>query len=474
MIKPATEPKDIAMRSAWAWLSLAVGSLVLAGLLAGLLVIGRMPPFDALFTDPSFFRRCLVVHVDLSLVVWFHAFMGLLATVWLAGRDRVTPWVMGTLGVLLLIVVGLGTSAAPALSNYVPAIDHPLFLVGLAVFGLAVGTHLLVKLPNRGAALVECPPAATIGMRAAAFCYLLALLTFALSAPQVSAGLEPRLRYEFAFWGGGHVLQVATVAAMAACWIALLGSALGKSPLGKRAATLLFGALVLPWLASPLLALSDPAGWLHRLGFTKLMQWGIFPAITLLLFACFAAIRRAKREGRLPAAGWKDVRLVAFGTSAALTALGFVLGAMIRGSNTIVPAHYHAAIGAVTAAFMGTTWLLLEPLGLRLPSPRLKRWTAFQPALFGVGQAVFAIGFALAGASGAERKVYGAEQAGRSLEQSIGLGVMGFGGLVAVAGGLLFLWAVISAFADALRSRVPYWRPTWRTTKPVASTPSSD
>ena len=63
----------------------------------------------------------------------------------------------------------------------------------------------------------------------------------------------------------------------------------------------------------------------------------------------------------------------------------------------------------------------------------------------------------------------------RATSASLGLGVMGLGGLVAVAGGLLFLWAVLAAFADALRSRVTDdWRPTWRTTKPVASTPSSD
>jgi cytochrome c oxidase subunit 1 len=40
------------------------------------------------------------------------------------------------------------------------------------------------------------------------------------------------------------------------------------------------------------------------------------------------------------------------------------------------------------------------------------------------------------------RKAYGAEQAGRGLGESIGLGVMGVGGLIAVVGGLLFLGIV--------------------------------
>ncbi len=57
------------------WLGLAVGVLVLAGLFATLLVIGRVPPLDRLFTDPLLFRRGLVVHVDLALVAWFYCFL---------------------------------------------------------------------------------------------------------------------------------------------------------------------------------------------------------------------------------------------------------------------------------------------------------------------------------------------------------------------------------------------------------------
>ena len=126
----------------------------------------------------------------------------------------------------------------------------------------------------------------------------------------------------------------------------------------------------------------------------------------------------------------------------ALTLLGFILGAMIRGSNTVVPAHYHASIGAVTVAFMAVTQLLLEPLGLSLPR-RFPRLVAWQPVLFGIGQSIFAAGFALAGAAGMERKVYGVEQV-RSATQTVGLAIMGIGGLIAVAGGLLFL-AIVGA-----------------------------
>lgn len=447
MRRPETERNGIGR----AWLGLAVGSLVLAGLLALFLVVGRLPPLDAAFRDPGLFRRCLVVHVDLSLVVWFHAFMGLLAALWLPGRAGRTAPIAAAAGVAAICGAGLLSTAAPVLSNYVPAIDSPLFLAGLALFGLALGLHLGRHVLARGPAAMEVPAAARTGLRTAGLAYLLALSSFAISALLLPAGLAPAERYELLFWGGGHVLQLATEAAMAACWIVLLGSALGRSPVGPRTGRLLFGALLAPWLISPVLSLAGPGSWQHRLGFTRLMQWGLFPAVTVLLVLCLVALRRARREGRFPERGWADPRLLGFAASAGLTVLGFVLGACIRGSNTIVPAHYHAAIGAVTAAFMATTWALLKPLGLRLPGARLQRLTAWQPALFAGGQSVFALGFAFAGAHGAERKVYGAEQAGRTLAESVGLGVMGLGGLVAVAGGLIFLWAVLAAFLDAHR-----------------------
>lgn len=63
---------------------------------------------------------------------------------------------------------------------------------------------------------------------------------------------------------------------------------------------------------------------------------------------------------------------------------------------------------------------------------------------------LFAAGFALAGAHGMGRKLYGAEQATRSFAESVGLVVMGAGGFVAVAGGVLFL--VLGAAAVWRRS----------------------
>jgi hypothetical protein len=437
-------------RAARRWLGLSVASLVLAGVLSLLLVLGRMPPFDRLVTDPLLFRRFLVVHVDLSLVVWFYAFIaGLLFALPAPGASSLVARASAHVGAagVALMVLGAGTRGAePVLANYVPMIDGAAFEVGLVVFGVAVVASFLDArlLPARRAGhLFAMPDAAEPGLRATAIAILVAALTFATSWAGAPRGLAPETLFELANWGGGHVLQLASTAALLTVWLVLLAGVLGRSPVSRRAASTLFALLVLPWLVAPLLAARGIQDVAAREGFTRLMQFGLFPVVVAFLALALRALVRARREGELSSARLRDGRLWGFGASAALAVLGFVLGALIRGSTTTVPAHYHASIGAVTAAFMTLAYPLLEALGNRAPTGRMAALARVQPLLYGAGQMVFATGFALAGAHGMARKVYGAEQQGRDLQQTLGLVVMGLGGVVAIAGGLAFLFLVL-------------------------------
>jgi len=441
-------------KTARRWLALSVGSLVLAGVLSLLLVIGRMPPFDRWVTDPLFFRRCLVVHVDLALVVWFYAFIGaLLSALARPGTSsrvsRFAP-LISTCGVAFMVVGAGGSGAEPVLANYVPMIDDAAFEAGIVTFAIGVVFGLLdarllpPSTPPDGAHF-PLPDAAEPGLRAAAIAILIAAITFAASWLGAPRGLTKEAVFELANWGGGHVLQLASTCAMLSVWIVLVSGVLGRAAIGRRAASALFAALVLPWLSAPLLAARGIQDIPARGAFTRLMEWAIFPAVVVLLALLLRAVWRSLLEGTLPR---RDPRLLGFGVSASLTVLGFVLGALVRGSNTTVPAHYHASIGAVTAAFMTVSYPMLARLGHPLTRPRLLRVARWQPLLYGVGQMVFACGFALAGSHGMARKVYGAEQHGRDFAETVGLVVMGAGGLVAVVGGLSFLFLVITAWRD--------------------------
>ena len=433
------------------WLGLAMGTLVLAGFFAVAVVVGRMPPFDRFVTDPLFFKRCLVGHVNMALIAWFYSLVAALLS--LLPRHSRARWPARTgpalgVGGIVLMIVGAGLpDSQPILSNYVPTIDHAVFAAGQILFGLGVlacvlEPGLLRDAGGRSGAL-EIPASARAGLRTAAAGLLLAALTFFVSFLSQPPGVNVEVYYELGMWGGGHVLQLVSTIAMISVWLILLTAALGTSPVSTGAARILFLAMIVPWLIAPLLALQGTWTGSYRTGFTQLMRWGLFPVTSIFLVLCVAALVRALRSGELGRRAFADPRISAFLVSAGLTVLGFGLGAAIRGSNTMVPAHYHASVGAVTVAFMAVAYLILGAVRLSVPWPWLRRAASWQPALYGSGMALFAAGFALAGAHGMGRKVYGAEQAGRSLVESIGLGVMGVGGFVAVAGGLLFL--VVSA-----------------------------
>jgi cytochrome c oxidase subunit I len=450
-IEPAARRPPEA-RCASAWLAQAVGVLVIAGLFALVVVIGRMPPFDRWVTDPLFFKRGLVVHVNLALVAWFYSFIAALLFA-VPGR-RAPGWVArhavyaSALGVLMMLAAAAQPAAQPVLSNYIPMIDHWLFGSGQVLFAVGVlasfvGTRL-VSAPRPDAEFLAVGGAARAGLLCAAAALLLAGVTFLISWATLPPGVAPEVHYELLVWGGGHVLQLACTSAMLAVWLLLLTSLLGRSPVSGAAAAALFALMFAPWILAPLLALEGSFSASYRTGFTHLMQWSIFPVVGIFAALCSTALWKAQRAGKLSAADFRDPRLTGYLVSVALTLQGFGLGAAIRGSNTMVPAHYHACIGAVTAAFMSATYLLMPALGFSTAGPRVRRAAAWQPALYGIGQMIFASGFALAGAFGMSRKSYGAEQATRGFAESVGLGVMGVGGLIAVAGGLLFLGLVVA------------------------------
>lgn len=483
MAKPAATgtsalPKEGTVSVDWSLvrraLSLAVGSLLLAGCFSLFLIVGRMPVFSEWVSDPLFFKRCLVLHVDLALVVWFFSFAAGLFALIPGDRSSHAAFRVGfgiaLTGVLAMIVGTMIPGTAPVLANYVPVIDNPVYVAGVALFfaGLLlcfINERLFVRVmevSDVAPASVWHPfrvtPDVAIALKTTALAYMAAMVTFIASWASTPHVLDAKSYYELIFWGGGHVLQVANVSAMLAVWLLLLGSLLKRAVLSPGTARVLFALLLLPHLIGPLLTMNGTVTSTYRLGFTRLMQFGIAPVVVVVLALCLRRLRDAWRAGALKRRDWSDVRLAGFAASAALTITGFLLGSAIRNANTMIPAHYHASIGAVTVAFMAVSYLLLEPLGFRLPADRLTRFVPWQLHLFGFGQVIFAIGFALGGMHGLGRKAYSAEQHIRSTGELIGVLVMGAGGLVAVAGGLLFLLFMVRA----ARSRFAFWSSTMK------------
>lgn len=439
--------REIALRDAQRWFGLGVFSLLVAGTIALVLVVGRIPGLSHLI-DTAAAKRSLVVHVNLALGVWFFTSMaGLFCLLPGARRPSVSPiaWATACLGTVLFTLAMFFADAEPVLSNYVPALDHGLFLGGLGVFAVGVCLQFADRRLASMQGFTILPPGATTGLRAAAAAFLVAMATVYAAYRTQAPGLTQWQYFERLFWGGGHVLQFVNVLAMASAWLLLLSRVLGRAPLNGRLAAGLMLLLAAPTLLGPWFATREDGMGL----FTQMMRWGIFPAVVILLVACILVLWRAR--GSFAPGALRGPAFTGFVTAASMTVVGFLLGAGIAAETTLVPAHYHVSIGAVTATYMATI-LALQPEYGR--TPRLRRMAMWQPVVFGIGQTIFAAGFAIAGVAGAERKKYGAEQIVRNAGEWTGLSVMGAGGVVALVGGVLFLCVLVSGWRAARRTNL--------------------
>ena len=88
-MSPPPMPTEPARKLARNWLILGVVALLSSGLLAVLLVLSRTPGIQDVVPLRDFFRSALVIHVDLSVLIWFLAFAGMLWS--LISSERMLP-----------------------------------------------------------------------------------------------------------------------------------------------------------------------------------------------------------------------------------------------------------------------------------------------------------------------------------------------------------------------------------------------
>ncbi|MEB4591489.1 cbb3-type cytochrome c oxidase subunit I [Candidatus Thiothrix sp. Deng01] len=430
------DPQDHARALAAGWLKLGIFALLAAGILSLLLVLSRTPGVQEIIPWLDFFHTALVVHVVLSVVIWFSAFAGVL---WVANsRVRQPLW---DKSILATAAVGAGLVALspfvgngnPLLNNYVPILQQPLFLWGLGIFGVGFAGLII-----RSLMVAEWRTPAETGVYASIVMTAVALLALLASGVEMPAGYSGQAFYELLFWGSGHTLQFAHSLLLMVAWLWLAeatGASIRLAPLPAKA---LFGLMLLPVLAVPFIYLQfGLASAEHRTAFTHLMKFGGLTALPLGILAVYYVLT----ANRVREAGLRPQRNALY-ASIVLFAAGGVIGFLIHGANVVIPAHYHGSIVGVTLAFMGLTYYLLPRLGFQ---PVVSKWAAWQPFVYGCGQLLHILGLAWSGGYGVQRKTAGAAQGLHDLPQILGMGMMGLGGLIAIIGGGIFVVVVLRA-----------------------------
>jgi hypothetical protein len=427
---------------------LSLAALVIGGLFTILIVLSRTPFFQALIPWNDFFHTALVVHVDLTVLVWFLAFAGVLWSYNSSDRYLSFGWsalVLAIIGTIVMALSPFTGDGLPLMNNYVPVLQNTAFLSGLGVFGL--GFCLLVL---RSFLIIQSVVSKTsgettlrFGLGVALVASLFAILALILSYFGIDPGFVGLAFYDRLFWGSGHIIQFSHTQLMLVAWLWLATVSGAHLRLSPRVTLALFLLGLSPVLTVPVIyLLFDVSSGNHLYWFMQLMKYGGALAVVPIGLAVMLAIIEKWR----PTAGF-EIERNALLFSGLLFGVGGLIGFMISGSNVTIPAHYHGSIVGVTIAFMGMTYHFLPHLGFRKVTGLVARW---QPGIYGIGQLMHILGLAWSGGYNVQRKTTHAEQ---GIEQIAGMGLMGLGGLISIIGGVIFLVVVYLAIKPESRGQ---------------------
>lgn len=425
------------------WLWLGVAALAVAGVFAIILVVARTPQLKQIGVLQGLFDVALVVHVDLSVLMWFLCVLGAGIAGIMRKHEARFPywpraaWLTVTAATVLMALSPLSGQWEVVKSNYIPVLYNGLFFLALGLLAAGMLVLLIPMLMTyctrkslRTLTLVE------LGWVHAGWCTLLAIAAFFLSAHLMPKGLPHAEHFETLFWAGGHILQFTFALLMMAAWVALL-EAMGKKQLARSWVVLAYGLATFGAAASAIgfiLHPFDSSDFTYHQ--TRIMiELG---GLGTLVLGVMAVVQLTKTRIRRLHRAYASALIM----SLILFAAGGTLGLMISGQNVGIPAHYHGQIVGITLALMGFAYSLLPAFGYRsVATDRLAFW---QPIIYGVGQLMHIGGLAYSGGYGVLRKTAGGF-ANLAPEVKAALGVMGLGGMVAIIGGILFVVVMLRA-----------------------------
>ncbi|HKU85200.1 MAG TPA: cbb3-type cytochrome c oxidase subunit I [Casimicrobiaceae bacterium] len=477
-----------------------VVSLLVGGVLALLIILTRWPAVHLLPAD--WFYLVLTAHGVDMLVVWIIFFeiavLYFCATVLLRCRLAAPRWAwtgfwLMVIGALVNNVAVFRGDSSVMFTSYVPMGAHPAFYLGLILFAVGALIGCFVFFGTLVVAKAERTyngslPLVTFGAVTAA---IIAVFTIASGAIILiptflwSVGLVPSidsLMYRTVWWAFGHSSQQINVSAHVAVWYAIAAIVFGAKPMSEkvsRGAFLLY--IFFLQLASAHHLLADP-------GLTS--HWKIFNTSYAMYLAVLAsmvhgltvpgAIEVAQRKKGFDRGLFEWLRKAPWGNPVfsgmfmSLVGFGFLGGisGVMMGTeqlnliihNTIyVPGHFHATVViGTTLAFMALTYFLIPTLFQReLMFPRLAQW---QPYLFGLGMAGFALFMMGAGTLGVPRRHWDMTFAGNPLGYEFAgtaylmMGIMAISGIVAIVGGAAYLLITVGSVFFGRKIASPGYR----------------
>jgi cytochrome c oxidase subunit I len=478
----------------------AVAGIVLmafGGVLAILIALQR----QVLPLSDDWWYRLLAAHGATMLLFWLLLFeVGALywgSTMLMNARMRApkVAWAnfaMMIVGVLMAQWAMLSGRATVMFTAYPPLEAHPVYYAGVLLFAVGVLVAIVLFFANLVMAKREGThtgslPLVVYGLAAAAIIGVYSLLTGAIAYGMLflhSIGLLENVdpaTYRLFFWGIGHGAQQVNLAAMVAVWYALIALTLGGRPVNEglsRFAFLLYVAFIHLGAVHHLMV--DPGtGMNHRIMNTSYMLYLAMFASLIHAFSIPASIEVAQRargfrkglfqwlrRGPWGEPGFSSLvmSVVFFGFIAGVSGvlMGYMQLNMIIHNTLFTVGHFHSTVvSGTTMAFMGLSYYLVPLLSQRrLRNVRMARW---QPYVFSGGVLLLTVSMMVAGRLGVPRRVADLSYSDAAIgvdQYSTGIypAAMGFvslGAVIAVTGGIMFVWVMVATLLRGERSDRP-------------------
>ncbi|MCV3769602.1 MAG: cbb3-type cytochrome c oxidase subunit I, partial [Wolbachia pipientis] len=339
------------------WIFLAVCALACSGLLSIIIVFLRLPLISSLISSAQYiFDNALVIHVNLSILVWMCSIISLLLIINLQNTNNWLNflWALSTFSMFLIFISTFVPDTEVIKSNYIPVLQNKLFLFGLSSFIIIIliNATFTCLLNKQNSYLFIGQIGLIIILASSFFCFVLAYKKI----PKILYYSDKNLFYEHIFWGGGHLLQFAFAQGMFLVYLIMLNFSSTSTTLNNKISTLPLSINMIMAACAPFIY------FIYSVESTELMcffTWYMRTAGAIL--SCFLIKLVYYNIKNLLSNKNNHYLLHSF----ILFTYGGILGFFTIKENVTIPAHYHGSVIGITIAFMNFIYWLLPKLNCK-------------------------------------------------------------------------------------------------------------
>ncbi len=407
------------------WMFLAVCALACSGLLSIIVIFLRLPFISSLVPSAQYiFDNALVIHVNLSILVWMCSIISLLLIINLQNTNSWFnfSWVLSTLSMLLMFISAFVPNTEVIKSNYIPVLQNKLFLLGLSLFIASILINaVLAYMSKKEVSFLS------VGQIGLVIILVSSFLCFVLAYNNMPADIyhsDKNLFYEYLFWGGGHLLQFAFAQGMFLVYLIISDVSLASNN----------KITILPLFINTVLAVGAPfVYFFYSVDSAELIQFFTWHMrIAGAALPCFLIIL-VYRNIKTLLSNKGNYLLHSF----VLFIYGGMLGVLAIEGNVTIPAHYHGSVVGITIAFMNFIYWLLPKLNFKEVKNSIVK---LQIYAYSIGHFLHITGLVWLGGYGALRKVADLPSISSMLARICFI----TGGAISVIGGMLFVIIVLS------------------------------